>query len=373
MTQSLMARQAGVERPNRTILCPISNPSTTSSPEIVWHPTCLKPHLWPERDRQLWAAACSHGSITADGGEAAHLRVDSQRKIQKGYGVWLSFLIAQNWLQAEEAPAQRVTKARLAAYYAQMQALNRRPYSILGRFMELHMAMKAMAPDHNMGWILRPNGVSIRQMLNPAPRAMIIPDAKILFKWGLKLMDTARLDAPHRLGIVQFRDGLLIAMLAARGRRLRSMSLLCIGQEFVHCDAGYRIELKPAQVKTNKTDCFSLPTKLTPYIDRYLDSVRPALLGEQAHNALWVGINGEALSAKGIQHMICTRSKDRFGVSFGPHRFRHAIATTIPLRAPQTPGLAATLLGISKDTIEAHYDRASQITALELYHSILEG
>ncbi|GLR66741.1 hypothetical protein GCM10010909_14210 [Acidocella aquatica] len=85
-----------------------------------------------------------------------------------------------------------------------------------------------------------------------------------------------------------------------------------------------------------------------------------------------MGIDGRPLEAKGIQEMVCKRSKARFGVAFGPHRFRHAIATTVPLRAPNVPGLAAPLLGISKTTIQNHYDRASQVKAVIMFQDILE-
>jgi integrase len=253
-----------------------------------------------------------------------------------------------------------------------MRAMKRRPYSILGRFMELRMALKAMAPNVNTAWILKPNGMTIRQMLAPTSRPMTIPDAEILFLWGVKLIDGAQLDAPRRHGLVQFRDGLLIAMLAARGRRLRSMALLRLGHEFFRFGDNYRVELQPRQVKTKVFDGFSLPSSLTFYIEKYLASVRPALLRDQCHNALWVGIDGRPLEAKGIQQMVCKRTKARFGVSFGPHRFRHAIATTVPLKAPEAPGLAAALLGISRETVQEHYDRASQVKAVNLFQTMLE-
>ena len=65
-------------------------------------------------------------------------------------------------------------------------------------------------------------------------------------------------------------------------------------------------------------------------------------------------------------------SKARFGVTFGPHRFRHAIATTAPLRAPEHPGLAAPLLGISKEVVETHYNRSQQFAAVLTFQGIVE-
>ena len=56
-------------------------------------------------------------------------------------------------------------------------------------------------------------------------------------------------------------------------------------------------------------------------------------------------------------------TRGRFGIAFGPHRFRHAIATTAPMRDPSHPGVAAGLLGISKEVVEQSYNRAGQSQA----------
>jgi hypothetical protein len=328
--------------------------------------------MWPALDQKLWAVGCFHDPFE-ECGHGTTLREDSLKKIIKGYGAWLSFLQAQGWLDASQHPAERITRERLLAYFNVMRGRGNRKYSILGRFIELRIAMKVIAPDHDTRFILRPNGVTIRQMLSPHTRPMVVPDAGVLFEWGIGLMDGAKLDAPRRYGLVAFRDGLLIAMFASRGRRLRSMALVRLGQELTQREDRYRIELQPEQVKTGKYDAFSLPERLTPYIRQYIDAVRPALLRGKIHDAFWVGLDGTQLEAKGIQNMVCSRSKTRFGVAFGPHRFRHAIATTAPLRDPSHPGLAAPLLGISKGTVEAHYNRANQVAAIQQYDAIISG
>ena len=338
----------------------------------AWTPKCLKLHDWPALDQELWAVGCCYTPFE-ECGHGARLCEESRKKTLKGYGSWLSFLQAQSWLDASQHPAERITRERLLAYFNAMRARGNRKYSILSRFIELRMAMKVVAPDHDTRLILRPNGVTIRQMLSPHTRPMVVPDASVLFEWGIGLMDGAKLDAPRRYGLVAFRDGLLIAMFASRGRRLRSMALLRLGQELTQYEDRYRIELQPEQVKTGKYDAFSLPERLTPYIRQYINTVRPALLRGNAHDAFWVGLDGTQLNAKGIQHMVFVRSKLRFGVAFGPHRFRHAIATTAPLRDPSHPGLAAPLLGISKGVVQAHYNRANQVMAVQQYEAIIEG
>jgi len=191
-------------------------------------------------------------------------------------------------------------------------------------------------------------------------RALLVPDSGVLFEWGVDMMDTA-------LSARVYQDGLLVAVFASRGRRLRSMALLRVGHELIRRGDHYRIELTPEQVKTDKRDCFDLPAALTPYVRHHLTAVRPALLRGQLHDALWIGHRGEAWAASGIQHHIRVLTRKRFGLSFGPHRFRHAIATTATLRDPAYPGLAAGLLGITGQVVEEHYDRASQSQAAMMF------
>jgi site-specific recombinase XerD len=213
-----------------------------------------------------------------------------------------------------------------------------------------------------VSWVRRPDGVSIHALLPKQQRVLLVPESDVLFDWGIEMMDQATsVEGEGTAGA--YRDGLLIALLASRGRRLRSMSLLRVGRELIQRDGRFRIELTLDQVKTDKPDRFDLPDALTPHLRHYLDSVRPALLGRQAEEAVWISTTGRPMSDLAIQGRILRLTKKRFGISFGPHRFRHAIATTATLRAPENPGLAAGLLGISPAILEQHYNRASQCQA----------
>jgi integrase len=150
------------------------------------------------------------------------------------------------------------------------------------------------------------------------------------------------------------------------------MALLRVGRELVQRDGRFRIELTPDQVKTGKPDRFDLPDQLTPYIRHYLDAVRPALLRGRLEDAFWINALGGPLTAGAIQSRIFRLSKRRFGKSFGPHRFRHAIGTTAPLRDPRHPGLAAGLLGISAEVLEQHYNRSGQCQAGACFAKLVE-
>ena len=332
-------------------------------------PLCWKLALWPAADREVWILNCTPGDPFDDPRPGAALREASQQKILKGYGRWLAFLAAQGWLDPAQPAIERVTRDRLRAYLQELRRLGNAPYTIIGRFAELRMALKILAPGAEVSWVVRPHGVSVRQLLPRTRRQILVPDDAVMLEWGLSLMDQAATTGE----LQHYRDGLLLAMLASRARRLRSMTLLRVGHELNWKDGRYRIELAPDQVKTGKPDRFDLPDCLTPYVRHYLDMVRPALLGGAQHDALWINDKGGPWTAKGIQHRVVKRTRERFGRGFGPHRFRHAVATGSALRDPGNPGIGAGVLGISKEVAQESYNRAGQIVAAMRFDELIDG
>ena len=335
-------------------------------------PRCWKLELWPAADCESWLLNCSPGDPFDDPRPGAALREASEEKIRKGYGRWLAFLSANTWLDPAQSPIERVTRDRLRAYLRELLRCGNAPYTVMGRFAELRMALQIIAPGADVSWVARPHGVSVRQLLPRTRRSILVPDDAVMLQWALSLMDGAAA-AVTKADLEQYRDGLLLAMLASRARRLRSMTLLRVGHELVWKDGRYRIELAPDQVKTGKPDRFDLPDCLTPYVRHYLDVVRPALLGRAQHDALWINGKGGSWTAKGIQHRVVKRTRDRFGRGIGPHRFRHAVATGAALRDPGHPGVGAGVLGISKEVVLEHYNRAGQIGAAMRYDELIDG
>ncbi|UPG74724.1 hypothetical protein MVG78_19985 (plasmid) [Roseomonas gilardii subsp. gilardii] len=163
--------------------------------------------------------------------------------------------------------------------------------------------------------------------------------------------------------LVAYRDGLLIVFFALCGRRLRSVSLLQVG--------GFRVEFSPAQTKTKRRDRFGLHVGFTPWMRHYLDVIRPALLAGRRQEALWISAQGGPLTTHGISSRIQRLSRERFGISFGPHRIRHSIVTTVALRLGAPPVLAAALVGNTPAVAEKSYNHAGSCHAAAL--CILRG
>ncbi len=263
---------------------------------------------------------------------------------------------------------------RLRAYLRHLIRYGNADYTIDGRFKELQSALEMLAPGEDVSWMCKPDGAIIYSILEMRKRDVFVPDAQILYRWGMELMAKATNISPATPNAqAMFRDGLLICMLAARGRRLRAMHSLRVGKELIRTERGYRIELAPGLVKTNKADKFDLPASLTPHITYYLEVVRPALLADTTADALWISKDHQPLTQNGITSRIKRLSLRRFGISFGPHRFRHAIATTAALQMPEMPDMGAEVLGISSQVAQDHYNRGGPALAARLHDNVIES
>ena len=333
---------------------------------------CLRFAEWPTRDRDIWQVNGVPGEPWDDPRPADHLKPVSLEKYQRGYGRWLTFLAGRGALDPDAAPADRVTPRLVWTYVRDLHRRGNMPSTIIGRVGELHMAMRILAPDVDMAWIRRPRGRSIYATLVKRRRTLLVPDAFVLKRWARDIMAAAERDLDDPRNQAAFRDGLLIGMLASRARRIRSMTGLRSDQDLVFRDGGFEVELEENQVKTKCPDWFPVPAHLTRAVQLYLDVVRPALLGDRQSDRLWISVRGTPLVQMSIQVMVHRRTKKRFGIGFGPHRFRHAIATTAALRGSDQPHLGAAVLNISSSVADGHYNRARQIRSSLDHEALLE-
>lgn len=341
----------------------------------------LRFEVWPEGDRRAWEKGCTAADADSpdfdededdDDPYGATLRPPSLKKVQHGYARWLHFLESRGWLDHSAPAFDRVTKRRLRAYFRELRHVGNADFTIIGRFQELEMALKILSPGSDTSWVRRPFGPTVYRQLRKTKRHLLVPDSGVLYQWGLAMMDDADPAKVPDHWRTTYRDGLLIAMFAARGRRRRSMHLLGVGKELFWNGERYRIELTPDQVKTGRSDKFNLPERLTPYVRHYLDVVRPALLKEHWYDALWISRRGTPLTIDGMETRIFRLTLKRFGQWFGPHRFRHAIATSLAVRVSGQPGLPSAALSISPGVSGKHYVRAEQIEASRININLVE-
>ena len=109
-----------------------------------------------------------------------------------------------------------------------------------------------------------------------------------------------------------------------------------------------------------------MPRLLVPYLEAYLERVRPTFLNGDAPepNALWIGYRGQPLTAHSVHGRIVTITERLLGHPINPHLLRDCAATTLSTRSPDDALTAAALLGhCSFRTTERYYIRANQLEA----------
>jgi hypothetical protein len=328
---------------------------------------------WPEGDRQAWLANTERGRRHRRPLRADRYADASLRKFYQGYSRWLGFLAHRGWLDGARTPGQCITEERLDAFFDGLLAAGNADHTVVGRFSELAAALALLEPGTDWRWVRGPRGGVIPRHLR-VRRQLVVPHPRVLYRWGCTLMDTASGASSSLAAALKFRDGLIIAIEAARARRLRSMAGLQVRTELIRQpDGRWGIDLPPSRVKTRKSDSFLLPIHLTPYVDRYLGEVRPFLLRGRESSAMWIGNNGQDLSQKTYGEMYGLRATQRFKIRFGPHRNRHAAATASAIDAPHDPTLAARMMGITPGVVGEAYNRAGQAGAAKGFNKLIEA
>ena len=325
---------------------------------------------WPPSDQRLWRAGLKVGNILMGPRYAANFQPATIETIASGYRRWLVFLRDADRLDLEVPPAKRVTPEN-AEHYLWALARDQLNTSIIARFSELRAALRIMQPKTDFHWLTSPGGRSLSSWLPATKRAMQVPNSEVLYEWGHTMMQEALVEANPEQRRISYRNGLIIAVFASRAPRVRSMASLRLGSTVIRNGLSYRLVFEKEDVKTGRCIEYDAPVGLSCAIDRYLAVERVELLSGKTHDCLWADKYGAPLSADNISDMIQRQSKACLGFAFGPHRFRHALGTTAPLKDPSHPGVAAAILGISGRMVEEHYNRASQADVADRFHAAL--
>ena len=319
---------------------------------------------WPALDRALWEAAHQPGDPIDPGGLYADAARPSTRKRQSGYGRWLQWLDQGGALDPRQAPAARITPARVAAYVAALSAWNS-SQTVLNRLQELYEAARVMEADRDWSWIRR-IAARIRARHVPArPKAPRIVATDELFDLGRHLMAEAGQAGSARQQALQYRDGLLIAFLAARPLRRRNLTALRIGQSLRRQGPDWWIDIPGSETKTGAPLRMPVPDAITQAIDHYLAVHRPVLASRHgrwwraAEDALWLSAHGSPMTEIALYDRVVRITQAALGRPLSPHLFRDSAATSVAIDDPDHVHIATPLLGHrSLATTERHYNQA---------------
>lgn len=349
---------------------------------------CWPVTKWPKPDQQPWDAAQCRTGQWGKRGRRARYRAISNRKVATGYGRWLAWLDSTKRLDPNQPPADRITPEAVAEYLDALAETNA-DATLLNRLQELREAAKIMDPARDWSWF----GIFViwiqdRQASCRAQRRLTV-SARDLYRLGWRMMATAEAETTLLKAATRFRDGLIIAALAAHPLRRRNMAGLQLHEQLVRLagqqlpgddgEEGERwwINLTKDDTKNKKPIHSPWPKPLVPHLETYLATYRPALAGQRGRwaqpvgNALWVSRDGSPLSYERLYGCLVEHTLDAFGERVGPHRFRHAVATTIAIEDPENIDLAPQLLGNTEATMQFYYNLARTVDGARRFQSAI--
>jgi hypothetical protein len=107
---------------------------------------------WPLADRGAWQAALTAGDILDESGPRAHYAPDTNHKLAKDYGRWLTWLSRRGLLDEHTPPAERITPERVKVFVADMAKINATG-TILARLQALYEMAKVLDGGRDWRWI----------------------------------------------------------------------------------------------------------------------------------------------------------------------------------------------------------------------------
>jgi len=172
----------------------------------------------------------------------------------------------------------------------------------------------------------------------------------VSYALGIELMDAAvaNVNAAKRLNkahAFQYRDGLVIALLALIPLRRRTLAALRIGRHLVKTGDLWSLDIPAADTKAGRPLEYPISKKMSERIDVYLEKFRRRIPGADKHTSLWASNQGCPMCGMAIYAAVRKRTKKAFGFGVNLHRFRYAAASFWSIQDPANVRGAKDLLG----------------------------
>src|SRR6516165_5862395 len=244
---------------------------------------------WSPADRAAWATACQPNRRLKRGGAGAHLKEITLADLKRRYGYFLDFLDRSGLLDRSAPAAGQVNPENVGKYIGE---LNERVGSVTtyGSIYKLRRASQLLDPRGDFGWLIELEK-DLGLVMRPRSKLDRLVLTEVLVEAGLTLMMEAEGStslSPLRKAR-QFRDGLMVAMLALHPIRLKNFASLVIGRNPVNIDGCWWIALSATETKERRPDERRIDDAIAPTLSKYLMDYRPVLAGQsRASNALWL-------------------------------------------------------------------------------------
>ena len=327
---------------------------------------------WPMADRETWQAAQEMAGVLDHGGAASHLNALTRQDLTRRYAYFLSFLAHHGKLDLQGPAAATVTEENILHYLRYLAPPRVSSVTLAQSLYKIARVAHCLAPGRDWRWLQR----IVRRLdlrAKPRDKRNDVVEIKELFQLGLQLMDQAEnaAEATTFSRALLYRDGLIIALLAADPLRLANITALEIGRTLIKDGTTWSFNIPMEETKAGRLHLAVLPDWAAPCIDRYVQYYRRFFRNAQSTNRLWVQL-GRPLTADALYRLVCERTHDAFGKRVNPHLFRSCLLTSTAVHHGAEIGLAMTVLDHRSSKVgERYYNQAKMIDAVRAYQEIL--
>ena len=293
------------------------------------------------------------------------------------YARFLAFLSSHDASLLARPPAARIDRNIIESYVG-WQPRSCGKATIVANLFSLRSVLRHIAPEHDWAWISTiAKRIDAQAKLRPAKNHLVMSET--LYQLGIELMNRAitNANAVEKISIktaLDYRDGLMIALLALIPLRRRSLAALRIGKQLVRSGNLWELDIPAEDIKTKRPLAYPISAELSGRIDLYLNQFRCRMSGAAGHDYLWASREGHRMRDKTIGRTIRQRTRKALGFPVSPHRFRLAAATLWSTRDPVNVRGAKDLLGHATfATTEKHYIMAQSRVAGHALARAIEG
>jgi integrase len=331
---------------------------------------------WPAADRAAWQQAFDEGDWLVDDRPGADLAEATRLWLRSDYASLLGFLAVYRPELLAAPPHARLNR-EVTATYVDFLRPQCAETTVVMMLRGIITVLGYFAPDVDFTWLKQITN-RLASTARPLPKRIVASDA--LSALGHRLMREAVQSADAggivtKQGAAQYRDGLIIAFLAAIPLRRGSLVRMRIGEHLVRSADGWRIHIPAGDTKTRRKLDYTLASRLARAVDLYLERFRPRINGAHLHTGVWPSRQGIPLVGVSLYEIVTKRTRAEFGFAVAPHRFRHGAATYVSERDPANVRMAKDVLGHATfATTEGHYVMAqSRIAGHRLAAALRES
>jgi integrase len=304
------------------------------------------------------------------------LKAITQHDLARRYGYFLDFMSRSGLLDSDKPAGGHVTTVNVANYLAELKS-RVASVTVYGSIYKLRRACELIDASRDLSWLVEIEN-DLALVMRPRFKSDRWVMTEVLVEAGLTLITEAERAqaASKRDQARRIRNGLMLAMLAVHPIRLKNFAHLQIGRNFLEVNGSWWIVLPASETKEGRSDERRIDDVLKPALDRYLRKYRKCLIrADGSTAALWLSSNdGSPLTYSAVARVITETTLETVGVPISPHLFRTAAASSAAIHGGRQPHLASALLHHTDHNVtEAHYNRASNLTAAKSFQAIVQG